>query len=265
MKLNQTVLRIACKAVEAQIEEFIRKTVPNEKANSVVVGLSGGIDSSVVAVLCARALGNNRVIGILMPTSFTPREDIEDAEALASNLKLKTYYVPVDPIVESFLKSIPVGAIGRIPVGNIRARTRMTINYYFANMFNCLVAGTGDRSENLIGFFTKYGDGGVDFLPIVHLYKTQVRQLASHLRLPRRLVEKPASPQLWSGHKATDELPADYPTIDLILYGLFDAKLPKEEIAKQLNISEDLIEAIVKRHIASEHKRTQPSMLMNLP
>src|SRR2546430_10797352 len=97
--------------------------------------------------------------------------------------------------------------------------------YYLANAKNLLVAGTGDKSEDLIGYFTKYGDGGVDFLPIAHLYKSQVRQLGSFLNVPREIVEKPSSPNLWEGHKATDEIPLDYNVLDEVLVCLFDLKM----------------------------------------
>src|SRR5207245_3737820 len=98
---------------------------------------------------------------------------------------------------------------------------RMSSLYFVANLRNLLVPGTGDRSEDLIGFFTKYGDGGVDFLPIAHLYKTQVRTLGERLGVPSSIVTKPASPQLWPGHKATDEIPADYNILNIVLYYLF--------------------------------------------
>jgi NAD+ synthase len=114
----------------------------------------------------------------------------------------------------------------KIAEANVKARARMMICYFFANSFNMPVAGTGDRSEDLIGYFTKHGDGGVNFLPIAHLYNTQVRALGAHLGLPERIVTKPSSPQLWPGHLATDEIPLGYEKLDLVLHLLFDLKPP---------------------------------------
>ena len=137
----------------------------------------------------------------------------------------------------------------------------MVINYYFANALGMMVAGTGDRSEDMIGYFTKYGDGGVDFLPIAHLYKTQVRQLGAHLGLPARVVQKPASPQLWPGHKAIDEIPIEYEKLDLVLYGLFDLKLQPEEVSERCGVGLKIVELVLKKHRESAHKRAFPPML----
>ncbi len=196
-----------------------------------------------------------------MPAEFTPSEDQEDAKALAESLGIRTYSIPLGQIVDKFLKVVPSRERTRVAVGNVFARMRMVTNYFVANSLNYLVAGTGDRSEFLIGYFTKYGDGGTDFMPIVHLYKTQVWQLAKHLGLPSRLVDKPASPQLWKGQKATDEIPMDYPVLDQILCGLFDVKMSAENVAEQLNVGLQTIEAVQTRFEGSQHKRTSPPMI----
>jgi NAD+ synthase len=264
MKLDESVLEMDYEIIEQEILEFIRETVAKAKAEGAVVGLSGGVDSSVVAKLCVKALGNHRVIGLLMPSEFTPMQDIDDAKALAESLGIKTYHIPIDPIFDVFIKTLPFKTDNVVALGNIRARTRMIINYYFANCFSYLVAGTGDRSEILIGYFTKYGDGGVDFLPTAHLYKTQVRKLGAYLGLPKNIVEKPSSPQLWKGQRATDEIPVDYPILDLILYGMFDAKMPHSEIARQLNVPLDLVKNVETRFLSSAHKRTIPATVRQL-
>ena len=137
----------------------------------------------------------------------------------------------------------------------------MSSLYFVANLRNLLVAGTGDRSEDLIGYFTKYGDGGVDFLPIAHLYKSQVKQLGRFLGIPDRIVDKPSSPNLWDGHKATDEIPLDYGTLDRVLVCLFDLHVPPEEVGRGLGIEDAKIREILSRHSTSEHKRTYPAMV----
>jgi len=244
-----------------EILNFIRKIVDEANASGVVIGLSGGVDSSLTAALCVRALGENRVLGILMPTSFTPKRDIEDAYELAKMLKIRTKRVDIDGICDAFLKATGVSKDDpelKMALANLRARIRMMILYFYANAHNMLVAGTGDLSELLIGFFTKYGDGAADFLPIVHLYKTQVRKLAEYLGVPERVAYKPSSPQLYPGHKLLDEVPIDYDELDPVLIGLFEYELPPEEVSKRTKISLEIILDIKSRYEKTRHKRELP-------
>ncbi|MEM2431021.1 MAG: NAD+ synthase [Candidatus Bathyarchaeia archaeon] len=248
-----------------EIIGFIRRVVESAGASGIVLGLSGGIDSSLTAVLCVQALGNDRVLGVIMPTSFTPKEDIEDALNLAKMLKIRTFIINIDDICRAFTESLGIDSSDqkfKIPVANIRARIRMVILYFYANLYNCLVAGTGDKSEYLIGYFTKYGDGAADFFPIRHLYKTQVRELASYLGLPERIVNKPSSPQLYPGHKLLDEIPVDYSTIDPILVGLLEEKLSAEDISEKLNVPIEIVNNILQRHLRSVHKREGPRVIL---
>ena len=249
--------------VTREIVTFIKKTVADSNADGVVVGLSGGVDSSLVVKLSVMALGPTKVLGVLLPTEFTPKEDVEDAKELARLLGVRTETITIQSIVDSFKQSMgPHGNASRdkIPLANLRSRIRMVILFYFANLYNLLVAGTGDRSEDLIGYFTKYGDGGVDFLPISHLYKTQVRMLASNLDIPRKIAYKPSSPQLYPGHKATDEIPIDYDKMDRIQRLLFDEKLSPEETAHRSSIDVGIVEEILRRYHSSAHKRAFPPM-----
>ncbi|MEM2843170.1 MAG: NAD+ synthase [Candidatus Bathyarchaeia archaeon] len=242
-----------------EITGFIKEIVGKSRAKGVVVGLSGGVDSCVTAVLCVKALGKNNCLGVIMPTSFTPKEDVEDAEFLAQQLGIKVEKVNIDNISESFFKALKVDLEKqKIPAANIIARIRMVILYYYANIENRLVVGTGDKSERLIGYFTKYGDGGVDFMPIAHLYKTQVRELAAYLGLPSRIVNKPSSPQLYPGHKVVDELPLDYDKLDKVLVGLFDLKLYPEKIEELTSIPLNKILIMFKRFNETKHKREPP-------
>ncbi|MBS7618925.1 NAD(+) synthase, partial [Candidatus Bathyarchaeota archaeon] len=137
--------------------------------------------------------------------------------------------------------------------------------YYYANLYGFLVVGSSDKSEILIGYYTKYGDGAADLLPIAHLYKTQVRSLANWLGIPEHIAFKPSSPQLYAGHKVTDELPVDYQVLDRILVGLFEYKLEPSEIAEKLKISEDIVFNVVKRYKSTSHKRKLPPMVKPLP
>lgn len=252
------VPKLDLEKVVSEITEFIRRIVDNAKAEGIVVGLSGGVDSSVVATLCVRALGKEKVLGVLMPTEFTPSHDVEDAKELAKKLEISTEFVNIRDIAEAFSKELrcnPNDLKQKMPIANVHARIRMVILYYYANLNNYLVAGTGDRSEDLIGYFTKYGDGGVDFMPISHLYKTQVRELAGYLGIPEKIAYKPSSPQLFPGHKATDEIPVDYEKLDLVLVGIFDYKLEPKEVSRLTGIPIKSIEDIVRRFNESKHKR----------
>lgn len=264
MKLTKDVLKINFEKETEKIIEFIRKTVENAGASGVVLGLSGGVDSSLTATLCVKALGFERVLGVLMPTNFTPKNDVKDALELAKMLGIRTEVINIDKISEAFFDSLKVDKANpdfRIPMANIRARIRMIILYYYANLNNYLVAGTGDRSEALIGYFTKYGDGGVDFLPICHLYKTQVRELAEYLGVPKRMAYKPSSPHLYPGHKATDEIPIDYDKLDLILVGLFDLKMKRDEVKEAVGVSETVVTEVLRRYKSTMHKRVYPPHL----
>jgi NAD+ synthase len=237
------------------IEDFIKKTVSETGCKGVVLGVSGGIDSSLAATLSANALSNKRVLGIFMHSSSTPEEDRTDALNLAQRLKIETCEVDIDPLIERFVDSMPERSDDRLVIGNLKARTRMIVNYYFANKLNYLAVGTGDRSEYLIGYFTKYGDGAGDLFPIVHLYKTQVKKLSAYLGLDDSLVSKPSSPRLWKGQKATDEIPIDYPILDLILHGILDLKISKNEVAEQLNVPIKIVDDVLRRVSISDHKR----------
>ncbi len=244
-----------------RITAFVKKIVSGASAGGVVVGLSGGVDSSVVGALCVRALGKKRVLAGLMPSDFTPKRDIEDAKALAESWEIRSSTVQISSLAWSFGNS--VGTDGtKVAKANAVARIRMAILYYHANSLGYLVAGTGDRSENLLGYFTKWGDGGSDFMPIVHLYKTQVRELGAYLGLPKGVVEKPASPQLWAGHKATDEIPADYDKLDVVLHCLFDKKFSKAKAARAAGVGLQVADKVLEMHERSAHKRVSPPSLV---
>ncbi|MEM1581679.1 MAG: NAD+ synthase [Candidatus Bathyarchaeia archaeon] len=263
-KANINIPKLDFAKVVGEIIDFVRGEVKKSGASGVVLGLSGGIDSSLTAALCVRALGSDKVLGVIMPTSFTPKEDLEDAFELARMLNIKTLLMNIDEICEAFVRSLnidPEDTRIRIPLANIRARVRMIILYFYANLYNYLVVGTSDKSEYLIGFFTKYGDGAADFFPIRHLYKTQVRELASYLGLPERIVRKPSSPQLYPGHKLSDELPVDYPVIDLILVGLFEMNLPADKVSEEIGVSSEIVNNILRRYLKSMHKRASPPMI----
>ena len=261
MSYSNDLLEFDAEKVLSEILNFIKDVIFKAHASGVVVGLSGGVDSSLTAALCVRALGRDRVLGILMPTSFTPKQDIEDAYELAKMLEIRTRRVDIDEICRAFIKAIGVSEDDpemKMTLANLRARIRMVILYFYANAYNMLVAGTGDLSEFLIGFFTKYGDGAADFFPIAHLYKTQVRKLAEYLGIPKRVAYKPSSPQLYPGHKLLDEVPIDYDRLDPVLVGLFEYGWPLDKISEKTKVPLEIITDIKSRYEKTRHKRESP-------
>jgi len=239
---------------------FIARVVADASAKGVVVGLSGGIDSAVVGALCVRGLGKDRVLALLLPSDHTPQQDKEDARRLAEMWGARMEEIRISPIVDT-LVNFSKNEGTKIARANLEARVRMVLNYYRANTLGYLVAGTGDRSEELLGFFTKYGDGAVDFMPIAHLFKTQVRELGAYLGVPQDIVEKPSSPQLWPGHKASDELPAEYDRLDVVLHCIFDLKATNEEAASRAGVSLGVVSRVLEMHARTEHKRNTPPSL----
>ncbi|WP_053240394.1 NAD+ synthase [Pyrobaculum islandicum] len=237
------------------ITSFIKEYVAGAGVNGVVIGLSGGVDSTVTAALAVEALGSGRVLGLFMPSIYTPKEDEKDAIEVANRLGIRLIKVDIMPIVEAYAKSIPdYSPDDRVSVGNIMPRVRMSILYYYANRYNMLVVGSGDRSELLLGYFTKYGDGGVDFLPIGSLYKVQVREMARRLGFGW-ISEKPSSPRLWHGHTAEGELGAPYEVLDTVLYAIFDKKMPLDKAREMFG---EVVDLVINRVKTNAHKLKPP-------
>lgn len=254
----QRLVRLDYPSVAKKIQAFILHRVVDGGAEGVVIGLSGGIDSCVVAALARRALPEHRITGLLMPLSgTTPSVDMDDAENLVGSLGIEYRKIELAPIKDAFMQALNPE---KIPEGNLLARIRMTLLYYHANLLSRLVLGTGDKSEALIGYFTKYGDGGVDVLPIGGLYKTQVRELGKFLGLPDKLVQKKSSPRLWEGQEAEVEIGLPYETIDAILYSAFDEKRSPIETSAATGIPIEQIETVLRMNKASNHKRNTPEI-----
>lgn len=263
-KLDKALLKLDLDKAKKEIVTFIKGVLKDADGAGAVVGLSGGVDSSLVATLCVLSLGKERVLGVMMPTSFTPLEDVNDAIELAKRLGIRAESINIQNVCEVLFRELGIDQkdpVQRMPMANIRARIRMVILYYYANLNNYLVAGTSDLSERLIGYFTKYGDGGVDLSPISHLYKSQVRELSKHLDIPEKIAYKPSSPQLYPGHKAVDEIPLSYEKLDLVLAGLFDYKLFPGKVSRLTGISKNVIEEVLRRYNESKHKRTHIPMV----
>lgn len=241
---------------ETKIVRFIQDYIKKSKTKGIVLGLSGGIDSSTVAALSSKSIGGNKVLGLLLPEEETySKTDTEDAKTIAEKFGLRSQVCDITDTLKTFYKSIPVfDTVDHVCKGNIKARTRMIYIYYYANKLNLLVCGSSDKSETMMGYFTKWGDVAADISPLMDLYKTQVLRLARQLGVPEAIIRKPPSPALWPGQTAEKELGIKYEDLDLILYGL-ERFMPEADIAKQLGISEDFVKQVEKRWLSSEHKR----------
>lgn len=256
------IARLDCEKVVDYITRRLRWYVLDyAHKESGVLGLSGGIDSSVVAYLTVKALGRERVHIFLLPTDITPQADIEDAKKVIKELNMSSENcetVSIENVIEAFVGIL--GKAANLERGNIAARTRMIILHNKAAIHKGLVIGTGDKSEMLMGYFTKYGDAGVDILPIAGLYKTHVRQVAAYLGVPESIIKKPPSPNLWPGQTAEGELGIEYETLDTILYLRFDRWMSEEEVSKASGIPRDVIEKVLSRVKITQHKRHLPEV-----
>jgi len=217
-----------------------------------VIGLSGGLDSSVVLHLAVDALGASKVLGLIMPSDTTPEEDIEDAIQHAKSLRIRYLLIDIRSLLQKYLEVLPADKRAR---GNLMARVRMNILYYFASLNGYLVVGTSDKSELYLGYYTKWGDGAADIMPIAGLYKTQVRALGRFLKIPATIVEKKSSPRLWHNHLAEEEIGMDYESIDQILQLLVDKKKKPIDVAKKLGIPKDNVTRIINMMKTNQHKR----------
>jgi NAD+ synthase len=219
------------KKISRKIEKFISAYISKSSAKGLVIGLSGGLDSSVVLKLGVNALGRSNMLGLVMPSYTTPREDTAHAIDLAKELRIRYHIIDIHPIIQKFEEILPENKEAR---GNLMARIRMSILYYYAGINGYLVAGTSDKSEVQIGYFSKFGDGAADIMPIADLYKTQVRALAQYLGIPVAIVQKKSSPRLWENHLAEEEIGMDYEIIDQILHLLVDKKIQPKEVIRKL-------------------------------
>ncbi|NQU94608.1 MAG: NAD(+) synthase [Candidatus Omnitrophica bacterium] len=204
-----------------EIAAWIKKQVKNAGKKGIVLGLSGGIDSACVAALSKLALGDN-VLGLILPCKSNSL-DAELALKTAKQFNIKTKAVTLDTLYEEVVKIDPEAK--DLAKANLKPRLRMLALYYYANTLDYLVAGTGNKSELLIGYFTKYGDGGSDILPIGGLLKTEVKKLAAELRVPSEIIKRPPSAGLWEGQTDEGEIGVTYEELDKAIAAIEEKKI----------------------------------------
>jgi len=232
-----------------EIAVWLKEQMDLANAKGYVVGLSGGVDSAVAAALAVKGVGVDRVLGLIMPIES---DMVADGEKVAKSLHISWYTHNLSLAYNRFLDGVGRMSNRREITGNLKARLRMCDLYYVANIMNYLVLGTGNRSEIEMGYFTKYGDGGVDVLPLGGLYKDQVYRLARVLDIPQEVIDRPPSAGLWPGQTDEEEMGVTYEDIECFLSGAGDANTPEQNIKMGL---------MQKR---SEHKRRMPPIWTGL-
>lgn len=210
------------------LREFIRDSVEKAGAKGAVIGISGGVDSAVVAKLCADALGGDNVLCVFMPTATTPAADYRQTRDMCREWSVRYTTVDIQSAVDAFTGMLLTGKEAPLEKGNIMARCRMIVLYDKAKKEDYLVVGTTNRSELLMGYMTKFGDGAEDIMPMAGIYKTQVWQLASIIGVPQEIIDKVPTAGLWEGQTDESEMGITYHDLDLVLnameHGADDAK-----------------------------------------
>ncbi len=241
------------------IVDFIKEYAARVPGNGAVIGISGGIDSALTSYLTVEALGAQNVLGLHIPElNVTSAEDVLDATMVADSLGIKLKTIDISGLVREYEHIIPDSKDTTAHVtGNLKARIRMTILYYYANLLNRVVMGTGNRTEFLLGYFTKYGDGGVDLEPIGDLFKTEVRKMSALVGVPEGIIDKPPSAGLRVGQTDEDDLGMAYEDIDRVLGLLLEGETP-QYVQDLMGIPVEHTNALLIRIRNNLHKRNTP-------
>jgi NAD+ synthase len=237
------------------LESFLREELASAGVERAVVGLSGGIDSAVVVALCARAIGAENVLGVMLPYRLSSPGSLEDARRVATDLSLPTRLVDISAMADGYLGREGVTDPRRC--GNVLARCRMTVLYDLSVEWRGLVVGTSNKSEILLGYSTQWGDAAHALNPIGDLYKHQVYQLATFLELPDEVIQKPPSADLFQGQTDEAELGFTYAEADRLLYRMVDRRYSEDELVAA-GFERDFVRRIGARIVASQFKRVPP-------
>jgi NAD+ synthase len=241
---------------ETVITSFIQHHVESAGARGLVVGVSGGLDSAVVAALAVRALGKGMVLAVMLPSPDSNPKDAMHARLGCKAIGLKPELHDIGPLLSGFDQVMGKRGTPRVR-GNAKARSRMLTLYGLAQQRHYLVCGTGNKSELLVGYFTKHGDGGVDLQPIGDLYKTQVRALARHLRIPKPIIDKAPSAGLYPGQTDEGDLGLSYEDLDSVLKGI-ELNHPLATVARKSGVDIKTVRRVDAMVRETEHKRRTP-------
>jgi NAD+ synthase len=250
------------KIIEEKLIEFLKNETLRAGIKKAVIGLSGGIDSTVSAYLTVKALGKENVSCVLMPYKTSSKESITDAEVVAQELEVKYKIVEISDMVDSFVRKINDSGMSGVRKGNIMARVRMIVLYDESAKENGLVIGTGNKTEILLGYTTLFGDSACALNPLGSLYKTQVFEMARHLGVPKQIIEKKPSADLWTGQTDEGEMGLLYAEVDEYLYHKVDENKSLEELIK-LGYKEEYIEK-VDNMISKNRFKSLPSVVAKI-
>jgi NAD+ synthase len=240
-----------------RLGKFISEFAAESGFSQVVLGISGGVDSSLAAALGAKALGSENVLGLIMPYRSSSPESEQDAMALASEIGIRTEKVEISPMVDAYFGGDEISAVRR---GNKLARERMSILFDIAARDNLLVLGTSNKTEISLGYSTWYGDSACSLNPLGGLYKREVREMAEFFGIPRRIINKNPTADLWPGQTDEDELGISYDLADLVLYQIVEEK--ERSLKRLINTGADekVIKLIVERINRFAFKRSLPAI-----
>lgn len=252
----QATLRASVEGAIPVLESFLRQEVCKTGFCRAVLGLSGGIDSAVVAYLAARALGPENVVPVIMPYKLSSPASLAHAELILEDLGLKRRIVEITPQIDAYFAAFPDASPLR--KGNKMARERMSILFDHSADQQGLVLGTSNKTELLLGYGTQFGDTASALNPIGDLYKTQIRELASLLGVPKAIQDKPPSADLWEDQTDEKELGFSYEEADAVLHFLVDERLSMEDTANIGGFSLDLVKQIARRVRLNQYKRRMP-------
>jgi len=253
-------LNLNCQLATKAIEEFIVNELKKAGSEKAIIGLSGGLDSALVAYLAARAIGAENVHTVFLPYATSNPQSRTDAQKVAESLQTHFQEIEITPLVDAYCQTHEASA-DMLRKGNFMARIRMCILYDLSAKYRALVLGTGNKTEYLLGYSTIFGDSACAFMPIADLYKTQVRQLAAYLNVPQQIIDKAPSADLWEGQTDETELGLTYADADNILCHLIDHKMSSSQIQQELPVNEAAIQKIEERLRQNAFKRKLPTIL----
>jgi NAD+ synthase len=248
-------LSLNCDIVKKLLVGFLRDETQNAGFTRGVVGLSGGVDSAVTAFLAAEALGREHLRAVMMPYTTSSPDSLADARMVAEALGISAETVDITPTVDAARTA--AGSMDNVRAGNIMARQRMIVLYDVSARDHALVMGTSNKTESLLGYGTLYGDMACAINPLGDLYKTQVWQLAVHLGVPQRVIDKKPSADLWQGQTDEGELGFSYRDVDLLLFHMIDERRNRNELAA-MGFAEEFVRRVQKLVRMNQFKRRPP-------
>ena len=248
-------LDLNLKEVHNELVEFLRENFKKAGFSKAVLGLSGGIDSALVAYLLRDALGKENVLAIMMPYKSSNPDSLNHAKLVVEDLKINSKTIEITDMIDAYFKNEKEATSLRM--GNKMARERMSILFDYSSKENALVVGTSNKTEIYLGYSTQFGDSACALNPIGDLYKTNIWDLSRYLKIPNELIEKKPSADLWEGQTDEQEMGLTYKEADQVLYRMLEENKTVKEVLAE-GFSKDLVDNILKRMNRSEYKRRMP-------